>query len=188
MMKAARSLRPKFDADSHNLRTHGGFTLMELVIVLVIVAILALMSFAIYGRVRDKVEKSACISNLKSLHGAFGSYTNDHGEWPQIPLDDIATGDIAQWWIESLKDYGISEKNWHCPTITRKLKKSGATEEDMERIDYMPTPFSGGEGTPYRWSTQPWMLEAGDQHGGGPLAVFSDGRVEEMSMMQFVKE
>jgi len=58
----------------------GGFTLVELLVVVAIIALLAAILFPVFGRAREKARQTTCISNLKQLGMAFAMYTQDYDE------------------------------------------------------------------------------------------------------------
>ena len=58
--------------------TQPGFTLLELLVVLAIVAILASLLLPALARAKDAARKTACISNLRQMGIAIRLYSNDH--------------------------------------------------------------------------------------------------------------
>lgn len=59
------------------IRTSRGFTIIETVIVLAIVAALAALVFAVMGPAREAGRRSGCLSNLHQWGTAFGMYMAD---------------------------------------------------------------------------------------------------------------
>ncbi len=147
---------------------------------MVIVAILITMTFPVISYVRNRVEKAGCISNLRNLHTAMAGHLQDHKRWPQIPVDENDLEQSAQAWIDTLEPYGLSHKNWICPTSQR---KTGVNYDDLEnfRVDYRASYYDPHPTSPYRWATQPWFMETGSNHGNGNLMIFQDGTIQELN-------
>lgn len=158
-------------------RATEALTLLELLTVLVISGVLMTMLIKMLEQPRASVERVACMSNMRSLHVALNSYIIDHKHWPQMPpgLDNEQS---AEWWIKSLASYVGEEKVWSCPTFRRKFKEEPQKYSKDFRIDYIPTDFDALPMTPFKWSSMPWLVEVGDFHGAGNLAVFPDGSVK----------
>ena len=95
-----------------NYRRPGGFTLIELVVVIGIVGVLAAIIFPVFSRVQQNSRKTVCLSNLQQLHVAIKGYQADAGgflpSWcisdpdPTFapdpnnePDDDIVTWDVV---------------------------------------------------------------------------------------------
>ncbi len=66
-------------------RTRRGFTLIELLVVLVIVALLAGISYAAYGPARESARQTKCMSNLRQIGQALRMYIDDYGGIEPIP-------------------------------------------------------------------------------------------------------
>ncbi len=156
----------------------SGFTVLEILVVALIVAILASLTFPIFNIVRAKAEDVNCTANLKTLHVSFAAYVADKREWPQAP--EVIMNDEERLWkffVEELEPYGGLQKYWSCPTHFRASIGGRPEEERPEYFSsYIPTLFDDREATPYRWR-QPWLLERGDLHGNGAKLLMSDGDV-----------
>ena len=57
-----------------------GFTLVEILVVIVIVALLAALLFSVFTPVREQGRKTTCASNLKQVGLAFLQYAQDNSE------------------------------------------------------------------------------------------------------------
>ncbi|MEA3208962.1 MAG: hypothetical protein QOE70_2019 [Chthoniobacter sp.] len=154
-----------------------GFTILELVIVLLVIGILAVLLLESFQSFQARAERVRCASNLRSLHIALAAYTQDQGHWPQCPYE-IGNPQFDNWWIREMSRYNLARINWECPTY-RRMQSAGVAEKDDEAmIHYVPTRFDDGQRTPYKWSTQPWAVEVGDFHGDGNLILFPDGSIK----------
>jgi general secretion pathway protein G len=71
-------------------RSQHGFTLIEILVVMVIITILAGISVAMYGNSVTRAKESALQSNLKDMREAIDAYHADKNKWPPA-LDSLAT-------------------------------------------------------------------------------------------------
>jgi prepilin-type N-terminal cleavage/methylation domain-containing protein len=164
-------------------RRRAGFSLLELLTVIVITGIVSVLLLAGYSKLRSRAQRAQCSANLHSLYLAAESALQQNGSWPQIPRNSASTGttDYARAWIDTLAPYGPTAKSWICPTIQNLLGNPDYLKPENTRIDYVPMPFDDKPTTPHQWPRQPWFVEAGDVHGHGNLIIFTDGSIGDLS-------
>ncbi len=79
-----RSARPRW---------HAGFTLVEILIVVGVIAALAAIIIPVLSSAREKGRQTVCLSNLKQLYGALEMYRMDTGEWATaLNLEQYSAG------------------------------------------------------------------------------------------------
>jgi type II secretory pathway pseudopilin PulG len=157
-------------------------TLTETLISLGILIILAAIVFSITPGLLQRFAKAQCISNLRSLHTAFSAYIADNERWPQAPKGTGSNGQTyEQWWMTTMDPYVDTRAVWQCPVL-RAGKIADASGKPVQ-MHYVPTQFDAGKASPFKWSTQPWLIEMGNAHGDGGLILFPDGRVESLGMI-----
>ena len=166
-------------------RREEGFTLLELLIVIALIGILTTLYAPQLGTVRERAEKVVCMGHLRSLHVALGAYLSDNETWPQCP-ENLEGAAEEQFWFDALKEYGVTQKDWQCPTLSRQLGiNSGADTSDAPKMHYMPANFDDNPMTPRRWPGMPWLVEIADIHHGGALMIRADGAVQtDLSILQ----
>ena len=89
------------------LKKQEGFTLVELMIVVVILGILAGIGVQQYGRVQDHARDNVNKANLRLIANAIRMYQMIEGEDPDVP-DQDSEGTSFNW--EQLKGYGLEGK------------------------------------------------------------------------------
>jgi prepilin-type N-terminal cleavage/methylation domain-containing protein len=153
----------------------AGFSLLELAVALLILAIASLLLVPNLGRILASAQQVVCASNMRSIRVALGTYLEDHGKvWPQgSPL--AQEPGWSDFWVRTLAPYGIRKQTWQCPTLRGLMKEQRLTEFGLH---YAPTHFDATPNIANRWSTQPWLIEVADAHGQGPLICFPDGSVK----------
>ncbi len=77
-----------------------------------------------------------------------------------------------------MKPYVDTEKAWKCPSVERLISKR--RPDGRPKMHYTPSMFDPAPNAPYRWSTQPWLVEIGNMHGRGANILFPDGSIRPM--------
>lgn len=117
------------------MRTAAGFTLVEILVVIAILAVMASLLFPVLATVKDSARKTGCINNQKQLGFAFEAYSNDYkGTYPPSVLPknenyNITWDVILQPWIQ---DSGVLK----CPGDVVK-RTFGAKKRSYSMNDQM---------------------------------------------------
>jgi len=105
-----------------------GFTLVELLVVILIILILAALLFPVFARAREKARSTHCVNNLKQIALAFRQYVDDNNgglltPWtPYYNAGAAAAAGVPQYtfrvqWVENLLPYlGNSTEVLKCPS------------------------------------------------------------------------
>src|SRR4051812_32240613 len=84
----------------------GGFTLVELLVVIGIIALLVAMLLPALRKARQSAITASCLSNLRQIGMAFHMYANENHGWLPSPGPNrdfrVAPGALALSWPERL--------------------------------------------------------------------------------------
>jgi general secretion pathway protein G len=114
-----------------HIRAQQGYTLVEILIVLAVIAILAAILLPAFATVRGKARQATCASNLRQLGMAITQYTADYDHFPRGL--DPADSETPQIWSgvktaqgvvlgevrllpDVLDPYVKNRQLWHCPS------------------------------------------------------------------------
>jgi prepilin-type processing-associated H-X9-DG protein/prepilin-type N-terminal cleavage/methylation domain-containing protein len=103
-------------------RPRGGFTLIELFVVIAVVAILAALLFPVFAQAREKARSSSCLSNMKQLGAAIMMYVQDNDEKMPYGYERDITRPPGQgqlfWWQDLCRPYVRNEQVYTCPSAS----------------------------------------------------------------------
>jgi prepilin-type N-terminal cleavage/methylation domain-containing protein len=108
-------------------RRPSGFTLVELLVVIAVLAILAGILFPVFAKARSRARVSTALSNLRQIGTALHMYTADYDEhlpnrWPRFEYK------VFFWRVEGrdlpslLKPYVKNSAVWYSPEDRRSKK------------------------------------------------------------------
>jgi len=91
---------------------HAGFTLVELMVVIAIIAVLAAIILPVYTRTKESARQTTCKGNLYAIAIALRNYSVDSGGYP-LPYEPVTgLGGITQLYLSGYLD---SAKVLRCP-------------------------------------------------------------------------
>jgi general secretion pathway protein G len=127
-----------------------GFTLIEIMVVIVILGVLAALIAPKFIGQEEKAKKIQTKVQIKSLETALQLYRLDNGKYPtteqglQALVEAPAAGELAKSWREGgyLEKGKVPKDPWRNDYIYL----SPGTHGDFDLISYGPDGIAGGEG------------------------------------------
>lgn len=113
-----------------------GFTLVEILVVISIIAVLAAIMFPVFAQIREHSRATSCLSNVKQLGTAQMLYLQDYDEaivpWRTATDGDPLDVQIQTCWITLLHSYFQSNSILFCPSFdaTQTARAMDAAECD----------------------------------------------------------
>jgi prepilin-type N-terminal cleavage/methylation domain-containing protein/prepilin-type processing-associated H-X9-DG protein len=102
----------------------GGFTLVELLVVVGLIAVLLSLLMPALGRVRSAANATACLSNLRQMGTAWQMYiAENRGRLPDYVNSTPATPDVAwqSYWLGILDRYRVRGETLLCPAANEPI-------------------------------------------------------------------
>ncbi len=125
-----------------NPKPRRGFTLIEMLVVIAVVAVLAALLFPVFQRVRENARSSACLSNYHQIGLAIHMYANDADG--QTPPDGGSFGGL----ISDCYPYARSAAVFACPDDYDRDREGRTGSYRMASL-YQGLPISCGWKDPY---------------------------------------
>lgn len=102
----------------------AGFTLVELLVTIAIVAVLAALLIPAIGMVRERAQTSQCVSNLRQIGVGLLSFAADNdGRFPEaggeIPRGGVNPDNGKPGWTEQLDSYIEDRRVYRCPASAK---------------------------------------------------------------------
>ncbi|MEP2776653.1 MAG: type II secretion system protein [Luteolibacter sp.] len=110
------------------IRYREGFTLIELMIVIAIIAVLVGLSVPITRSMVAKSRESSCLGNLRQIGMATQLYMDDNsGVLPNLEIGRADKSSDVPVMETVLNQYIESEEMFHCPADFEEFGKSGCS-------------------------------------------------------------
>lgn len=94
-----------------------GFTLVELLVAIAIIAVIASILLVVFPRTREMARRTACVSNCKQLLAAARMYAHDHDQRLAPAITRGApVPDKGYTWCVTLQPYIKNEQVLICPS------------------------------------------------------------------------
>ena len=117
------------------ISTKRGFTLIEILVTIAIIAILASILFPVFARARENARRASCQSNLKQIGLAITQYTQDYDErFPLVAVNGDASITTTKGaaiypqiigWADAIQPYLKSTQIYQCPSDSGRGVVSG---------------------------------------------------------------
>lgn len=121
------------------------FTLIELLVTIAIIGLLITLAAPEFDRIMARARSVVCMSNLRNIGVAVGSYVSDNGgkmpfinnaNYPVYDDEEDTDGTTEPiTMLEAFSPYGITERVLHCPEDSTYFAKDGTSYEWRPIID-----------------------------------------------------
>jgi prepilin-type N-terminal cleavage/methylation domain-containing protein len=106
----------------------NGFSLMELLVVVAVIATVTAIAFPIGRSMLAKSREAACLNQLRSLGVALESYLQEHGRFmPELAAGRSSTADSSPVLETVLLPYTEGSSAFKCPQDSHEHARSGSS-------------------------------------------------------------
>jgi prepilin-type N-terminal cleavage/methylation domain-containing protein/prepilin-type processing-associated H-X9-DG protein len=117
------------------LRSRQGFTLVELLVVVAIIAALSAILFPVFAAAKGSANRAACVSNLRQISRGTQLYVADYDD-RLMPVNHQPANDATsrndRTWVQSLLPYVRNFSVFRCPSDHSSRPKLEATyDQDL---------------------------------------------------------
>lgn len=105
-------------------RREAGFTLLELLVVIGLIALLVSLLLPVLAKVRRAANSTVCLSNLRQMGTAWTMYLSEHrGRLPEYVWHTPTAPDVAwrSYWLGILDSYKVSGATLLCPAASEAI-------------------------------------------------------------------
>jgi prepilin-type N-terminal cleavage/methylation domain-containing protein len=140
-----------------HLKVEAGFTLVELLVVIAVIAILAALLFPVFRSAKDRARRTACVNNLRQINLGLRMYSDESSDKaPRTPGTTNSPGLNWSGYKKLMKSYvGIKgasspqDKLFACPADTFCYDAAGSFQYVPKGLheqppDYLSYGFNGG--------------------------------------------
>ncbi len=160
------------------MRRKQGFTLVELLVVVAIIAILIAILFPVFANARKKSRQASCLSNIRQLTTSIKMYAGDNDD--QYPYALYNDPQRSSWGDVIFAGYVNNDQIYDCPAGQLRMDRLTAVNMPQSRFirayeGYVAQGFSYGiNAMPLNLSLNPQVTT------GGPAGI-RQGQVEDAS-------
>lgn len=157
------------------MKKHRGFTLVELLVVLAIVAALAGIGIPLTRSVIGKSREASCLNNLRSLGVGLQSYLQDHNNlMPELKAGRASKTEEAPVLDVVLLPYLATADAFRCPADSKEFEKSGCSylwNSTQSGLPFTQLSFFGIKDRPDRI---PLIVDKDSWHPSGTNYLYAD--------------
>ena len=124
---------------NEGLHRRNGFTLVELLVVISIIAIIAGLVVPVLLQGRGKAWEVQCLNNLKQIYPAAAAYANRKYAFPKNNVDDPTAHDSLNILLRSEQGKHLDPKLFKCPAglaVPAEVDENGRFQLDEDTNDY----------------------------------------------------
>jgi type II secretory pathway pseudopilin PulG len=108
-------------------RFAAGFTIVELLVIITVIAILAAITIVAYNGIQERARNAIRINDLDTLRKVIETHNIENGSYPQTTTNTKSNWKAADVRTDSDCTNGSSQEDW-IPGLTQSLPQSGTNK------------------------------------------------------------